>query len=53
MERSLNNSQLVHPLFQSIKNFFDRLRQNPEVYPIKYYKKGKRFRRHWQAPLIK
>lgn len=53
MNHDYNNNTAANPLLQSIKNFFSRLRQNPEVYPIRYYKKSKRFRRNWQAPLVK
>ena len=49
-----NNEQLnANPLLQVVKYFVDKLRQNPDVYPIKYYKKGKQFRRKWQGPLVK
>ncbi|MBI2729921.1 MAG: hypothetical protein HYX40_04075 [Sphingobacteriales bacterium] len=42
------------PLLASIiSNFFARLRQSPTIYPIRFYKKGKSFRRHWQGPLVK
>jgi hypothetical protein len=40
-------------LSQFVKTFIDKLRQNPDIYPIKYYKKGKQYRRKWQAPLVK
>ncbi len=42
-----------NPVIQVIRNFVDRLRQHPDIYPIKYYKKGKQFRRNWQSPLVK
>jgi len=42
-----------NPLLQVVRNFIGKLRQNPDVYPIKYYKKGKQFRRKWQTPLVK
>jgi hypothetical protein len=38
---------------QIARNFMAKLRQNPDVYPIRYYKKGKQFRRKWQGPLVK
>jgi hypothetical protein len=38
---------------QIAKNFMAKLRQNPDVYPIRYYKKGKQFRRKWQGPIVK
>jgi hypothetical protein len=31
-----------HIVVQAIKNFIGKLRQNPDVYPIRYYKKGRR-----------
>ena len=40
-------------LLQTIRSFVGKLRQSPDIYPIKYYKKGKQFRRHWHSPLIK
>ncbi|MFN8244686.1 MAG: hypothetical protein U0X40_11585 [Ferruginibacter sp.] len=43
----------THPVLQVLRNLVEKLRQHPEVYPIRYYKKGKRFRRHWQGPLVK
>jgi hypothetical protein len=43
----------ANPLVLVVRNFISKLRQNPDVYPIKYYKKGKQFRRKWQAPLVK
>lgn len=50
-----NTNQIahVHPIVQMVKNFFSKLRQNPEVYPIKYYKKGQRYRRNWKTPIVK
>lgn len=38
---------------QIARNFMAKLRQNPDVYPIRYYKKGKQFRRKWQGPIVK
>ncbi|MFT3909535.1 MAG: hypothetical protein QM737_08930 [Ferruginibacter sp.] len=44
----------THPIVQMVKNFFNRLRQNPDVYPIKYYKKGgHRSRRAMKYPMVK
>jgi len=40
------NNSSTHPIVQLVKNWFSRFFQNHEVYPIKYYKKGKRFRRN-------
>jgi hypothetical protein len=46
-------TQSASVLTQFFKNVMDKLRQSPDVYPIKYYKKGKQYRRKWQAPLVK
>ena len=43
----------THPIVQVMKNFFNKLMQNPEIYPIKYYKKNQRHRRNWKTPLVK
>jgi hypothetical protein len=48
-----NQPSNIHPLVQIIKNFMEKIRQNPDVYPIRYYKKGKQFRRKWQGPIVK
>jgi hypothetical protein len=47
------NRAMTNPLLQVVRNFIGKLRQNPDVYPIRYYKKGKQFRRKWQQPLVK
>lgn len=51
----MNKNHATHsPLLASVvRSFFARLRQSPTIYPIRYYKKGKSFRRHWQGPLVK
>lgn len=43
----------ANPVLHIVKMLIGKMRQSPEVYPIKYYKKGKKFRRRWQTPLIK
>jgi len=50
---NLSQQRHTHPIVQVVKNFINKLRQNPEVYPIKYYKKSPRFRRNWKSPLVK
>ena len=40
------NKKNTGPLFQLVKNWFNKLFQSPDTYPIRYYKKGKRFRRY-------
>lgn len=46
-------SNHTHPIVQIVKNFFNKLIQNPEVYPIKYYKKNHRNRRNWKSSIEK
>jgi hypothetical protein len=48
-----NMTPSVNPILQVVRNLFGKLRQNPDVYPIRYYKKGKQFRRRWQSPAVK
>ncbi len=50
---NLSQQGHTHPIVHLIKGFINKLRQNPEVYPIKYYKKSPRFRRNWKSPLVK
>lgn len=47
------NRGFMNPIAFAIINFFNKLRQNPEVYPIKYYKKGSRYKRDWKTTLLK
>jgi hypothetical protein len=42
-DSSQNTSQ--HPVIFVVKNFLNKLLQNPEVYPIRYYKKANRLKR--------
>jgi len=40
-----NNSKTNgSPIFRVFRNLFSRLKQSPDVYPIKFYMKGKRVR---------
>lgn len=45
-----NSSLLV---VQVIKNFIGKLRQNPDIYPIRYYKKTRRFQRNFSEQVVK
>lgn len=38
-------SSHVHPIVQAFRTLINKLRQNPEIYPIRYYIKGKHLRR--------
>jgi hypothetical protein len=42
-----------HIVVQAIKSFISKLRQNPDVYPIRYYKKSKRFRHNAERQFVK
>ena len=53
MEKSRYPEKPAYPLVQLIKKFIGKLRQSPDIYPIRYYKKSRRFRRHWQGPMVK
>ncbi len=35
----------VHPIVHAFRVLISKLRQNPEIYPIRYYKKGGHLRR--------
>jgi hypothetical protein len=50
---TVKTQSVENPLFGLLRSFVGKLRQNPDIYPIKYYKKGKQFRRKWQGPLVK
>lgn len=43
----------INPLAYAIISFFNKLRQTPDMYPIKYYKKTNRYRRDWKSTLLK
>jgi hypothetical protein len=52
--KAIQSQQLSTNFFaQLINSIIGKLRQNPDVYPIRYYKKGKQFRRKWHKPLVK
>jgi hypothetical protein len=53
MKTPNNQQKTKNLLVQVVMNFLGKIRQNPDVYPIRYYKKGKQFRRKWQGPLVK
>jgi hypothetical protein len=42
-----------HILVQAIKNFIGKIRQNPDVYPIRYYKKNRRLRNNFNESAVK
>ena len=40
------NKNSTNPLIQIVRNLVNKFLQAPDIYPIRYYKKGKRFRRY-------
>jgi hypothetical protein len=52
---STNNNEVntKYSLAGIVRNFIHKLRQSPDIYPIRYYKKNRRFRRHWQITAVK
>lgn len=42
-----------HLVVQAIKSFISKLRQNPDVYPIRYYKKNRKFRTNAERQFVK
>jgi hypothetical protein len=53
MNKTKYQPQATHIVVQVIKNFIGKIRQNPDVYPIRYYKKNRRFRRDFDGPAVK
>jgi hypothetical protein len=47
------NKNPTNRLFYLIATFINKLRQSPDIYPIKFYKKGRNFRRHVDYQLMK
>ncbi|HOV45031.1 MAG: hypothetical protein IPO46_06150 [Chitinophagaceae bacterium] len=43
----------INPLVFVFKHFMGKLRQQPDVYPIKYYKKQNPHRKSKQHPMVK
>lgn len=46
------NKNSSFPVVQIVRNFINKLTQTPDIYPIKYYKKGKRIGKNRNALLI-
>lgn len=54
MNKTRYQPQSTHIVLQVIKNFISKIRQNPDIYPIRYYKKSnRRFRRDIDGPAVK
>ncbi len=53
MNRTKYQAKNGHILVQIIKGFIGKLRQNPDMYPIRYYKKSRRFRSDFNSQAVK
>lgn len=38
-----------HIIVQMFLDLVGKLKQNPDIYPIRYYKKGRRIRKNWAS----
>jgi hypothetical protein len=47
-----NNKNNNFPMVQLVKSIINKLTQTPDLYPIKYYKKGKRLGKNRNLLLI-
>ena len=41
----MNSNTTVHPVIYFFKNILSKFTQQPDIYPIKYYKKSERIKR--------
>lgn len=53
MNKTRHQNQSTHIIVQAIRNFIDKIRQNPDVYPIRYYKKNRRYRKDFNGQAVK
>ena len=53
MNKTKYQTQSSTLLVQVIRNFIGKIRQNPDIYPIRYYKKSRKFRRDLNGPAVK
>ncbi|MGB4844040.1 MAG: hypothetical protein WBP16_06230 [Ferruginibacter sp.] len=53
MTRPRYKAKSDHVIVQAIKNFIGKIRQNPDIYPIRYYKKNRKFRNTYNGPAVK
>jgi len=53
MNKTSYQAKSGHIVVQVIKNFISKLRQNPDVYPIRYYKKSRRFSSSFNREVVK
>ncbi len=53
MEKPVTLKKNDYPFVQAIKKIIGKLRQSPDIYPIRYYKKSRHFQRHSEGPVVK
>jgi hypothetical protein len=53
MNKTPSQAKSGHIVLQAIKNFIGKLRQNPDVYPIRYYKKTRRYGSNFDRQAVK
>ena len=53
MNKTKYQAPPTNVLTQVIRNFISKIKQNPDIYPIRYYKKNRRLRRDFDGPAVK
>jgi len=53
MNKTQYQAKSSHLVVQVIKSFIGKLKQNPDVYPIRYYKKSRRFSSSFNRQAVK
>lgn len=53
MQKKPYEAKSGHVVVQAIRSFFAKLRQNPDVYPIRYYKKNRKYRGQMNSHAVK
>ena len=51
--KAITSNYNTHPVINAVKILINKLLQHPEIYPIKNYKKGRKYRRNWKTELVK
>lgn len=53
MNKTQYKAKSEHIIVQAIKSFIGKIRQNPDVYPIRFYKKNRKFRSNFSGQAVK
>ncbi len=53
MNRTPYQAKSGNVVMLAIKSFIGKLRQNPDIYPIRYYKKNRRFSNNLNGQAVK